>query len=192
MWRLPQSQVQVGDGREREREEEDEDLADPDPGSPKGRTPAAKRRVTSLYSEEERARRGSHGGMSVLAIEAELAKFQMFSGCSPEMISELSQRTTSRICNEGQVMQAKGDHTDALLIVLRGTLNIFLGEELCLGAVANIQHLQDLWNIQLVAAELGMVCDVSREVLQNVLKDFPADKELLNPSLGSSPGDAIN
>ena len=28
-----------------------------------------------------------------------------------------------------EVMQAKGDHTDALLIVLRGTLNIFLGEE---------------------------------------------------------------
>ena len=29
------------------------------------------------------------------------------------------------------------------------------------------------------------------EVLQDVLKDFPADKELLNPSLVSSPWDAI-
>lgn len=30
----------------------------------------------------------------------------------------------------------------------------------------------------------GMVCEISREDLLTVLKDYPADKELLNPQLG--------
>lgn len=29
-----------------------------------------------------------------------------------------------------------------------------------------------------------MVCEISREDLLTVLKDYPADKELLNPQLG--------
>ena len=44
---------------------------------------SSKRRVTSLYSEQEAAtRRGSVGGMSTLAVETELSKLQMHLGWS--------------------------------------------------------------------------------------------------------------
>ena len=45
------------------------------------RAGSSKRRLTSLYSEQQdSSRRGSVGGMSTLAIETELGKLQMLPG----------------------------------------------------------------------------------------------------------------
>ena len=51
-----------------------------DPRRPSVLPGSSKRRLTSLYSEQDSTRRGSVGGMSTLAIETELGKLQMLPG----------------------------------------------------------------------------------------------------------------
>ncbi|CAJ1419536.1 unnamed protein product [Effrenium voratum] len=153
----------------------------------------SRRRVTSLYSEEA-GRRNSVGGTSLLAIEAELSKLQMFSGCSQQLLEELSAVSSSRMCPEGSVVLAKGDQSDSMLIVLRGTVDVCVGDE----RVAQLRMgdrlgetlflaVEDYWPVQLVAMDLCMVCEVSREELLILLRNHAADKDLLAPYLSQPP-----
>lgn len=155
---------------------------------------SSKRRVTSLYSEQDSTRRGSVGGMSTLAIETELGKLQMFSGCSQELLADLSHAAQSQMVADGFVIHGKGDHSDAMMIVLRGCVGVCVGDE-CIMQLRKGDHLgetlflavEDYWSVQLVAQDLSMVCEISRDDLMTVLKEHPADKELLNPYLSQPP-----
>lgn len=155
---------------------------------------SSKRRVTSLYSDQDSTRRGSVGGMSTLAIETELGKLQMFSGCSQELLADLSHAAQSQMVADGLVIHGKGDHSDAIMIVLRGCVDVCVGDE-CIMQLRKGDHLgetlflavEDYWSVQLVAQDLGMVCEISRDDLMTVLKEHPADKELLNPYLSQPP-----
>ncbi|CAK9075520.1 cGMP-dependent protein kinase (PbPKG) [Durusdinium trenchii] len=132
--------------------------------------------------------------MSTLAVETELGKLQMFTGCSQELLADLSQAAQSIMCGEQLAIHAKGDQSDAILIVLRGTVDVRLGDE-CILQLRKGDHLgetlflavEDYWPVQLVSSSLSMVCEISREDLLTVLKDYPADKELLNPYLSQPP-----
>ena len=62
-----------------------------------------------------------------------------FSGCSAELLLELSQAAASRMCPEGAVIRARGDHSDALLLVLRGSVKVCAGEEV----VQQLRRLRD-------------------------------------------------
>lgn len=133
--------------------------------------------------------------MSTLAIETELGKLQMFSGCSQELLADLSHAAQSQMAADGLVIHGKGDHSDAMMIVLRGCVGVCVGDE-CIMQLRKGDHLgetlflavEDYWSVQLVAQDLCMVCEISRDDLMTVLKEHPADKELLNPSIGSCLG----
>lgn len=125
---------------------------------------SSKRRLTSLYSEQQySSRRGSVGGMSTLAIETELGKLQMFSGCSQELLADLSHAAQSQMAADGLVIHGKGDHSDAMMIVLRGCVGVCVGDE-CIMQLRKGDHLgetlflavEDYWSVQLVAQDL---CD---------------------------------
>ena len=45
--------------------------------------------------------------------------------------------------------------------------------------------MEDYWPFQLVASDLSMVCELGRDDLLSILKEHPADKELLSPLLGT-------
>ena len=52
-----------------------------------------------------------------------------FAGCSAELMADLSQAAPSRMVTEGAVLHSRGDHSDALLLVLRGAVKVMAGEE---------------------------------------------------------------
>lgn len=44
-------------------------------------------------------------------------------------MADLSQAAPSRMVTEGAVLHSRGDHSDALLLVLRGAVKVMAGEE---------------------------------------------------------------
>ena len=181
---------------ESDEEDEEDDVAELDARSPeevlKG---SSKRRVTSLYSEQEAAtRRGSVGGMSTLAVETELSKLQMFNGCSAELLADLSHAAHCTMIADGLVIHSKGDHSDSLLIVLRGGVRVCMGDE-CIMQLWTGEHIgetlflavEDYWSVQLIASDLSMVCEIGRDELMTILREHPRDKDLLNPYLSQPP-----
>eukprot|EP00930_Biecheleria_cincta_P028446 TRINITY_DN19858_c0_g1_i1.p1 TRINITY_DN19858_c0_g1~~TRINITY_DN19858_c0_g1_i1.p1 ORF type:complete len:1144 (-),score=190.83 TRINITY_DN19858_c0_g1_i1:157-3198(-) len=132
--------------------------------------------------------------MSSLIIEGELAQMPVLKECSSDFVSHLAGEAAGKVYGEGQVICSKGQHGNAMYVVIRGKAvasvggvrvmelhkGDYIGESLMLG-------IGNTWTTTLMSESAScMICEISQSVFHEALSKFPNEKEHFVSLMGVS------